>query len=243
MKRLLLCLLLVAGCATPRKVEQDHDAPPAQLCVDVLFYNRDWFENAHEPLPDATWDWAKYGEVAERLARQRDIDFAATLPRALLLMQSYGATLFVNNQCKIDSPETVAALEMYRNLAMTGLATADGVELFKSQKIAMFVGRSDAIPEFAKITDFRWGVVVVPKGKVRWSRLEPSKVHMSTEPAVVRESLAFSHIENPWGLPGWDEFYRRAFVVLPEGIALGHLEPDEAAILMQGVGEELLTGK
>ena len=103
MKGMLLCVLLLAGCATPERT-------PVRFSTDLLFYNRDWFDNAREPMPDESWNWQKFGDVADRLARQRDLNFAAVLPRALLLVQSYGATLFTNGQCKIDSPETVAGL-------------------------------------------------------------------------------------------------------------------------------------
>lgn len=240
---------------------------PVRFSTDVLLYNRDWFEKAGEPVPDESWDWQKFGDVAERLAKQRDLNYATVLPRPLLLMQSFGTTLFADGKCKIDSPEAVAGLEFYRWLAIRGAPTSDGVDLFRAQKIAMFVGRTEMLTEFDKITDFRWDVAPVPKGKVRWSRLSVAGICVSSGtkhpreawefakfvstkgarlavklPPVAREALADSHLDNPWGFAGWDEFYRRAFVVLPEGIVLGHIEPDEAALLMQGQGEELLTG-
>ncbi len=47
----------------------------------------------------------------------------------------------------------------------------DGVNLFRDGKFRCLSGRTYMLTEFDHITDFRWDVAPVPKGKVRWSRL------------------------------------------------------------------------
>jgi ABC-type glycerol-3-phosphate transport system substrate-binding protein len=47
----------------------------------------------------------------------------------------------------------------------------DGVNLFRDGKIPLLVGRTYMLAEFDHISEFRWDVAPVPKGKVRWSRL------------------------------------------------------------------------
>ncbi len=154
---------------------------PFHFSTDVLFFNRDWFEKAGEPIPDETWDWQKFAEVADRLAKQRQARVATVLPRPLLLVQSFGATLFADGKCTVNSPEAIAALEYYRSLVARGIAPTtaamgemeafDGVNLFRDQKIPLLVGRTYMLTEFDKVSDFHWDVAPVPKGKVRWSRL------------------------------------------------------------------------
>jgi multiple sugar transport system substrate-binding protein len=161
---------------------------PFHFSTDVLFYNRDWFEKGGEPAPDESWDWPKFADVAARLAplgsgqaaRQRD-KIATVLPRPLLLVQSFGGVLFADGKCTVNSPETITALQFYRDLVARGVAPTtaamgeveafDGVNLFREGKIPVLVGRTYMLTEFDHITDFRWDVAPVPRGKVRWSRL------------------------------------------------------------------------
>jgi len=154
---------------------------PFHFSTDVLFYNRDWFEKSGEPVPDESWDWQKFADVAARLAAQRQDKIATVLPRPLLLVQSFGGVLFADGKCAVNSPETIAALQFYRDLIAHGVAPTtaamgeveafDGVNLFRDGKIPLLVGRTYMLTEFDHIAIFRWDIAPVPKGKVRWSRL------------------------------------------------------------------------
>jgi len=154
---------------------------PFHFSTDVLFYNRDWFQKAGEPVPDESWDWQRFADAAARLAAQRGNKIATVLPRPLLLVQSFGGVLFAGGTCTVDSTETIAALQFYRDLVAKGTAPTtaamgeveafDGVNLFRDGKIPLLVGRTYMLTEFDHITDFHWDVAPVPKGKVRWSRL------------------------------------------------------------------------
>jgi multiple sugar transport system substrate-binding protein len=165
----------------PCRIDDKLAMVPFHFSTDVLFFNRDWFEQAGEALPDDTWDWPKFADVAGRLAKQRNVRYGSVLPRPLLLMQSFGAVVFTNGSCAVSSPESAGALEFYRSLVSRGIAPTtaamgeveafDGVNLFRDQKIPMLVGRTYMLTEFDRITDFRWDVAPVPSGKVRWSRL------------------------------------------------------------------------
>ena len=154
---------------------------PFHFSTDILFYNRDWFEKAGEPVPDESWDWEKFTGAAARLAAQRRARIPTVLPRPLLLVQSFGGVLFADGKCTVNSPESIEALQFYRDLVVRGIAPTtaamgeveafDGVNLFRDGKIPVLVGRTYMLTEFDHITDFRWDVAPVPKGKVRWSRL------------------------------------------------------------------------
>ena len=161
---------------------------PFHFSTDILFYNRDWFEKVGEPPPDESWDWQKFADVATRLAplraglaAQRQARIPTVLPRPLLLVQSFGGVLFADGRCTVNSPESIAALQFYRELVARGVAPTatamgeveafDGVNLFRDGKIPLLVGRTYMLTEFDHISGFRWGVAPVPKGKVRWSRL------------------------------------------------------------------------
>jgi multiple sugar transport system substrate-binding protein len=154
---------------------------PFHYSTDILFYNRDWFEKAGEPVPDESWDWERFAGVAARLAAQRQARIPTVLPRPLLLVQSFGGVLFADGKCTVNSPESIEALQFYRDLVARGIAPTtaamgeveafDGVNLFRDGKIPLLVGRTYMLSEFDHIADFRWDVAPVPKGKVRWSRL------------------------------------------------------------------------
>jgi multiple sugar transport system substrate-binding protein len=154
---------------------------PFHYSTDILFYNRDWFEKAGEPVPDESWDWEKFAATAARLAAQRRARIPTVLPRPLLLVQSFGGVLFADGKCTVNSPESIEALQFYRDLVVRGIAPTtaamgeveafDGVNLFRDGKIPLLVGRTYMLTEFDHIADFLWDVAPVPKGKVRWSRL------------------------------------------------------------------------
>ena len=154
---------------------------PFHFSTDILFYNRDWFEKAGESVPNESWDWQKFAEVVARSAAQRQARIPTVLPRPLLLVQSFGGVLFAAGKCTVNSPESIAALQFYRDLVARGIAPTtaamgeveafDGVNLFRDGKIPVLVGRTYMLTEFDHIADFRWDVAPVPKGKVRWSRL------------------------------------------------------------------------
>ena len=135
---------------------------PFHFSTDVLFYNHDWFEKGGEPMPDESWDWQKFAGVAARLAARRQNKIATVLPRPLLLVQSFGGVLFADGKCTVKSPETIAALQFYRDLVARGVAPTtaamgeveafDGVNLFRDGKIPVLVGRTYMLTEFDHIT-------------------------------------------------------------------------------------------
>jgi multiple sugar transport system substrate-binding protein len=264
---------------------------PFHYSTDILFFNRDWFEKAAEPVPDESWDWPKFADVAMRLASQKHVRIPTVLPRPLLLVQSFGGVLFADAKCTVNSPESIAALQFYRDLVARGIAPTtaamgeveafDGVNLFRDGKIPLLVGRTYMLAEFDQITDFRWDVAPVPKGKVRWSRLSvggncvwsgtkhPREAwefarFYSTEgamlaaksrdaisalksaaataqfPPAMMDALAYSHLDNPWGYPFWDEFNQKAFFETTDAVALGRLAPTDAAKSMESLGNQLL---
>jgi multiple sugar transport system substrate-binding protein len=271
---------------------------PFHFSTDILFFNRDWFEKAAEPVPDESWDWPKFADVAMRLAplgagqaTQGHARIATVLPRPLLLVQSFGGVLFADGKCTVNSPESIAALQFYRDLVARGVAPTtaamgeveafDGVNLFHDGKIPLLVGRTYMLAEFDQISEFHWGVAPVPKGKVRWSRLSvggncvwSGTKHQqeawefarfySTEgamlaaesrdaipalksaeataqfPPAMMDALAYSHLDNPWGYPFWDEFNQKAFFETTDAVALGRLAPADAIRTMESLGNELL---
>jgi multiple sugar transport system substrate-binding protein len=154
---------------------------PFHFSTDILFYNRDWFVQANEPVPDESWDWEKFADVAARIAARRQARISTVLPRPLLLVQSFGGVLFADGKCAVNSAESIAALQFYRELVARGIAPTtasmgeveafDGVNLFRDGKIPVLVGRTYMLTEFDQISGFRWDVAPVPKGKARWSRL------------------------------------------------------------------------
>ena len=82
----------------------------------------------------------------------------------------------------IDSEETRQALSFLVDLEtkhqvvpspgqLKDIEKEDGLELFSTGKVAMFVGRTYMVTEFSKLSHFSWDVAPVPKGVRRYSRL------------------------------------------------------------------------
>ncbi|MBI3972558.1 MAG: extracellular solute-binding protein [Chloroflexi bacterium] len=97
----------------------------------VLAYNRDLFDAAAVPYPDATWTWQRLVEAAKRLTRDLDGDgdpvqygfcFSSALNRWLVWLVQNGADLRASGRrrCRFDDPLAHEAVQfavdlMYRH--------------------------------------------------------------------------------------------------------------------------------
>lgn len=160
---------------------------PFHFSTDLLFYNRDLFDAVEVPYPTVDWSWDDFLQTAKKLTRvenKRVVQYGTLQPRTLLMVRSFGGECFDSglNKVLIESPQTKKALsylvdlESKHNVApspgqIKDIEKEDGLDLFSTGKVAMFVGRTYMVSELSKISRFSWDVAPVPKGKKRYSRL------------------------------------------------------------------------
>lgn len=103
--------------------EGQHYALPKSCGSDILFYNRDHFEAAGLPLPDATWTWERLRESARRLTVDLDHDgrpnrFGVVGVDPMLLVLQRGGRFFddTGTRCLLDSDEAEAACQFLVDL-------------------------------------------------------------------------------------------------------------------------------
>ncbi len=160
---------------------------PFHYSTDLLFYNKDLFDQAGLSYPNGDWTWNDFLTAAKKLTRKendRVVEYGTLQPRALLMIRSLGGECFNPdlNEVLIDSPETREALRFLVDLEkehavapspgqLRDIEKEDGLELFSTGRVAMFVGRTYMVSALSKISHFNWDVTLVPKGAKRYSRL------------------------------------------------------------------------
>ncbi|MBI4863027.1 MAG: sugar ABC transporter substrate-binding protein [Candidatus Riflebacteria bacterium] len=158
-----------------------HSLPWVMMPI-VLYFNKDLFDQAREPYPDATWDWARFAVAARALTKRDGSGRAArwgfvqhTWPPYLIwVWQNGGDVLSADGKRPtLTDPRTVEALSFLDRLVnVDGVTPSAGTvsqlgvnELFKSGRIAMFFGGSS--DDHDRTPGLRVGVAELPKGRVR----------------------------------------------------------------------------
>ncbi|HEX7120647.1 MAG TPA: sugar ABC transporter substrate-binding protein [Longimicrobiales bacterium] len=154
----------------------------------VIYYNKDLFDAAGVPYPEPGWTWSDFLETAKSLTRDLDGDGAVDQwgfgwPREFFYLQSWiwagGGELLSPDGTRasgfLDSPETVAAVRFYLELA-TRHGVAPRIEMFRrglgglsrlfySGRVAMLQSGHWSAPRFQRHEDagrLRWGVAPFP---------------------------------------------------------------------------------
>lgn len=153
---------------------------PKDFNTLALFYNKAMFDEAHLAYPDASWDLARFRAAAKQLTVSADgttrYGFALThdnIDRYWPIATSYGATLFANGRCAVNSPAAVAAMNYYVGLKRTDHAAIYPGEVgsswtgdaFGRQAVAMAMEGGWLIPYLQDtFPSLRYGVSELPKG-------------------------------------------------------------------------------
>ncbi len=154
----------------------------------VIYYNKDLFDAAGEPYPEPGWTWSDFLETAKRLTRDLDGDgvvdqWGFGWPREFFYLQTWiwagGGELLSPDGTRasgyLDSPETVAAVQFYLDLATKhgvtptiemfrrGLGGVD--RFFNSGRVAMLQSGHWSAREYHRHEEagrLRWGVAPFP---------------------------------------------------------------------------------
>lgn len=159
---------------------------PFHFSTDILFYNKDIFDKEGVSYPNSNWTWDDFLTTAQKLTKKengRTTQYGALQPRPLLVIRSFGGECFDSalSKCTLNNPQTKKALEFIMDLdrrygvapsssAIKDMEMMDGVSMFSTGRVAMFIGRTFMLSEFRKL-GFDWDIAPVPMGARRYSRL------------------------------------------------------------------------
>ncbi|MDQ7024186.1 MAG: sugar ABC transporter substrate-binding protein [Anaerolineae bacterium] len=152
---------------------------PRDIGLEVLYYNKDIFDEVGLDYPDETWTWDTLLDAAEQLSV---VEASGRVSRYALGMEGGKYQLWVGQNhgsalddmasptsCTLNSPEAVEAVEFFagmmdNDLAMrnAALSQAGGdAAVFTSGQVAMIIQNASRIPTF-NAADMNYDVAVVP---------------------------------------------------------------------------------
>ncbi|MCD6218757.1 sugar ABC transporter substrate-binding protein [Candidatus Calescamantes bacterium] len=157
-------------------------ALPGNCNVDILYYNRDIFDEKGISYPDEDWTWENLLEAAKKLTKKDKrgniIQFGCVFgPKWLSFILQNGGKIWNENRtkCIINSPEAKEALVFWKDLytkykvAPTPLQMREQGcgELFIMGRAAMYLGNSWEVATF-KIKsrkELNWDATLIPRAK------------------------------------------------------------------------------
>ncbi|HZG65974.1 MAG TPA: sugar ABC transporter substrate-binding protein [Herpetosiphonaceae bacterium] len=140
-----------------------------------LFYNKDLFDAAGIPYPDASWDWNKLREVAGQLTKAPDqyglVVWWNSQEQTYNFIFSNGGEVVQDDKCRLTDPQTAEAVQylvdlIYKDkVSQEPAAMGDDPTIFFQQgKAAMITTGSWNVNAYKKsITGFKWDVAPLPK--------------------------------------------------------------------------------
>lgn len=156
---------------------------PLDVTANGLFYNKDCFDQAGVKIPTnpiQTWTWEQWHSAMDTVRKNSKCRFALsydfTTYRFSTLLYEAGGRYIDESGKKfvVDSPESLHALNFFNELFQDGyipkgqwLSGEDPSNLFRSGLSAMYMSGNWNLSQFAQITNFKWGVVPLPKDKIR----------------------------------------------------------------------------
>lgn len=159
---------------------------PRDISVEVLYYNKDIFDEAGVAYPDDTWTWDDLLAAAEKLTVVEGSGRVARYALGMeggkyqLWMGQNGASILDDmrnpSKCTMDQPEAVEAIQFFadmmnNNYAMRSqsLNQAGGdATVFASGQVAMIIQNSSRVSQFNEAgMNYDVAVVPIPEGGQR----------------------------------------------------------------------------
>lgn len=158
---------------------------PRDISVEVLYYNKDMFDEAGLEYPDDTWTWDDLRNAAEQLT----ISEGGQTERYGLAMeggkyqlwvgQNYGSILDdMRNpsECTLDEANAIEAIDFFAGMMNDGIAMRDAnlsqaggdAAVFASGQAAMIIQNSSRVSQFNEAgLNYDVAVVPIPEGGQR----------------------------------------------------------------------------
>jgi len=156
-------------------------AVPGDFTPMVMYYNKDLFDAASVPYPDASWDFEKFLNTAKRLTdRSKDqygFVFSNWMPAWIMWLWNNGGDVLAPDGEKasgiLDSDNNVETIEWLRKMILEhkvaptlSEAASTGVDLFANGQAAMTVSGHWALIGYKNAPKGKDG-----KPKIDWKRL------------------------------------------------------------------------
>jgi multiple sugar transport system substrate-binding protein len=153
---------------------------PKDVNVNVLFYNKDAFDEAGLDYPSAEWTWDDLLEAAQKLTKRsggRTERYGFVAPAPFTFIWQNGGEVFDRNidptSVLIDEPAAVEALKFYFELSSVHhvsptpaeLQQTPQIELFAAGRLAILQDLRGATVALQEIRDFEWGIAELPHQK------------------------------------------------------------------------------
>jgi len=220
-------------------------AMPLKGTANVMYVNQSLFERSGLPLPKAGWTWADYVQTARQLTKDSagptgtwggwSYDWrAAVWQNGGDLVDKEGKKALVGDPAAADAIQWMADLALKERVHPKPDEGADIRTLavpFSSGRLGMFAGGEPDFGNLLKITDFKWGAVVLPvagPGKGQASFGASTLYGMNAKTKVQPQAWAFmawlttqkvpQEIINKagkLGVPPYKAFYESIFVGQP----------------------------
>jgi multiple sugar transport system substrate-binding protein len=189
---------------------------PATFSDNVLYYNKNMFDEAGIAYPDESWDWDKMVEVGKQFVKDTDGDGItdtygygpAWWPMYLFLFDTNVLTAD-GSACALNTPEGLQAMQAYVDLSTTDGITANSAaqasqgdyDRFIAGKLAMYDAGPWAVAPFnANISDFVFDVAENPAGTVKGTFLYSNAYAISS--ASANKEAAWEFIKFATGVEG-----------------------------------------
>lgn len=159
---------------------------PRDISVEVLYYNKDIFDEVGVEYPTEAWTWDDLRAAAEKLAV---VDSSGRVERYALGMEGGKYVRWVNqnrgsilddmrnpSKCTLDAPEAVEAIQFFADLMNDNLAMRDAnlsqaggdAAVFASGQAAMIIQNSSRVSAFNEAgLNYDVQVIPIPKGGQR----------------------------------------------------------------------------
>jgi multiple sugar transport system substrate-binding protein len=141
----------------------------------ALYYNKNLFDAAGIPYPDASWDWNKLREVSQQLTEAPNqygfVSWWNSQEQTYNFIFSNGGEVVADNKCRIAEPPAVEAVQylvdlIYKDKVSQEPAAMgdDPTTFFQQGKAAMITSGSWNVNAYKEsITGFEWDVAPLPK--------------------------------------------------------------------------------
>jgi multiple sugar transport system substrate-binding protein len=187
------------------QIDDEQICMPQNISSLVAYYNKDLFQEAGVPFPEAGWTWDDMVRAAKELTVDKDGDgtpeqyglgMEASIIRLAPFVWSNGGEV-VNDEVNptsftLDSPEALEALEEFLQLRTVHgvipgaeeVAAEDDVTRFLNGTTAVLFSSRRDTPTLRTIKDFEWDIAPVPQFA------EPAGILHSDAYCLTKESEA-----------------------------------------------------
>jgi multiple sugar transport system substrate-binding protein len=154
---------------------------PQNLSSLVVYYNKNLFDAAGIPYPQADWAWDDFLSTAQGLTKAENDKYGVGVEPSLIRVAPFiwqnGGELTANpiaSRLLVDSPQARAAIQWFIDLQVKHHVTPDAVAAesedlesrFSNGRLGMYLDSRRVVPTLRSISVFDWDVAPLPRGQL-----------------------------------------------------------------------------